>query len=111
MMRCVLGVCGWSSDTLRRTHQRIPESRLTSHDRVSGTHKLQSRRVDDPALIAGGLSSEAVGVLDGGRQRVLASASVDPAHEFLNGDHEEGAFDVLGLDHVHGVAGLDVDVP
>ena len=28
------------SDTLRRTHQRIPKSRLTSHDRVSGTHRL-----------------------------------------------------------------------
>ena len=27
------------SDTLRRTHQRIPKSRLTSHDRVSGNHR------------------------------------------------------------------------
>ena len=28
------------SDTLWRTHQRIPKGRLTSHDRVSGTHSL-----------------------------------------------------------------------
>ena len=27
------------SDTLRRTHQRIPKSGLTSHDRVLGTHR------------------------------------------------------------------------
>ena len=26
------------SPTPERTHQRIPKSRLTSHDRVSGTH-------------------------------------------------------------------------
>ena len=31
------------SDTLRRTHQRIPKSRLTSHDRVSGTHRPDLR--------------------------------------------------------------------
>ena len=30
------------SDTLRRTHQRIPKSRLTSHDRVLGTHTQHS---------------------------------------------------------------------
>ena len=31
------------SDTLRRTHQRIPRGRLTSHDRVSGTHTTRRR--------------------------------------------------------------------
>ena len=29
------------SDTPRRHHQRIPKSRLTSHDRVSGTHRFR----------------------------------------------------------------------
>ena len=34
------------SDTLWRTHQRIPKSRLTSHDRVSGTHRRRCLSVE-----------------------------------------------------------------
>ena len=44
----------YPSDTLRRPHQRIPKSRLTSHDRVSGTHK----RTGPAAFIRGVAASE-----------------------------------------------------
>ena len=32
------------NDTLRRPHQRIPTSRMTNHDRVSGTHRVPTIR-------------------------------------------------------------------
>jgi len=34
---------GREIDPMRRAHQRVPKGRLTSHDRVSGTHKSSSR--------------------------------------------------------------------
>ena len=39
------------SDTLRRTHQRIPKSRLTSHDRISDTHTCFSCPGREPAAL------------------------------------------------------------
>ena len=41
------------SETLRRTHQRISKSRLTSHDRVSGTHSAAETPDSCPSEPAG----------------------------------------------------------
>ena len=52
------------SDTLRRTHQRMPKSRLTSRDRVSGTHTLAAGGAGPPRPHRAGPDPRRRGLVD-----------------------------------------------